>query len=96
MHRYELPNNMRVLQMIWLDHQLWAVSGTTNDQKSDSSHDQWKPALNDFYCIYAEAWVAVKSNYKLTITLAKKIALAGILATCWRPWSMYLTLSTTR
>lgn len=62
--------------------QLWAVTGSVNGNKSDSSPDEWKPPLSSFHCTYAEAWVAVKGYYNLTITSAEKGALSDMLATC--------------
>lgn len=62
--------------------QLWAVSGTANNNKSDSSPDEWKPPLSSFWCTYASSWVAVKGNYNLTVTAAEKSALASMLESC--------------
>ncbi|KAK5949526.1 hypothetical protein OHC33_009519 [Knufia fluminis] len=62
--------------------QLWAVTGTVNNDKSDSSPDEWKPPLSSFYCEYASSWVAVKENYNLTVTSDEKSALADMLDTC--------------
>ncbi|KAK5070155.1 hypothetical protein LTR64_001992 [Lithohypha guttulata] len=62
--------------------QLWAVTGTVNNDKSDSSPDEWKPPLSSFYCEYASSWVAVKDNYNLTITSAEKTALSDMLDSC--------------
>lgn len=62
--------------------QLWAVTGTVNENKSDSSPDEWQPPLSSFHCTYAESWVVVKKFYNLTVTSAEKSALAEMLDTC--------------
>ncbi|KAH6658730.1 hypothetical protein BKA67DRAFT_656874 [Truncatella angustata] len=62
--------------------QLWAVTDNVNESKSDKSPDQWKPPLSSFYCVYARAWVQVKSYWELTITSAEKTALTSMLGTC--------------
>ncbi|KAL8342989.1 hypothetical protein RB598_004381 [Gaeumannomyces tritici] len=62
--------------------QLWAVTGSVNGAKSDSSPDKWKPPLASFYCTYAKSWVQVKSYWQLTITSAEKTALTSMLNTC--------------
>lgn len=62
--------------------QLWAVTGTVNNDKSDSTPDEWKPPLSSFHCTYASSWVGVKSAYNLTITSEEKSALAGMLGSC--------------
>ncbi|KND89389.1 hypothetical protein TOPH_06039 [Tolypocladium ophioglossoides CBS 100239] len=62
--------------------QLWAVTGSVNRAKSDSSPDKWKPPLTSFYCTYAKSWVQVKSYYELTVTDAEKGALSSMLDSC--------------
>lgn len=62
--------------------QLWAVTGEINNEKSDSSPDEWKPPLQSFYCTYASSWIGVKDNYNLTVTSAEQSALSDMLSTC--------------
>ncbi|KAJ4391818.1 hypothetical protein N0V93_005438 [Gnomoniopsis smithogilvyi] len=62
--------------------QLWAVTDNVNQSKGDKSPDLWKPPLASYYCIYARAWVQVKSYYDLTISSAEKTALTSMLNTC--------------
>nr|CEG05549.1 unnamed protein product [Fusarium clavum] len=62
--------------------QLWAVTDSVNQSKSDKSPDAWKPPLTSFYCTYAKSWVQVKSYWKLTITSAEKTALGSMLDYC--------------
>lgn len=62
--------------------QLWAVTDNVNQSKGDRSPDAWKPPLTSFYCVYARAWVQVKSYWDLSITSAEKTALTSMLATC--------------
>ncbi|ORY72136.1 uncharacterized protein BCR38DRAFT_323804, partial [Pseudomassariella vexata] len=62
--------------------QLWAVTDNVNSSKGDKSPDSWKPPLASFYCVYARAWVGVKSYWELTVTSAEKTALTSMLNTC--------------
>ncbi|KAH9905039.1 hypothetical protein F4778DRAFT_55214 [Xylariomycetidae sp. FL2044] len=62
--------------------QLWAVTDSVNQEKSDGSPDEWQPPLASFYCTYASAWVAVKAYWELSVTEAEKAALADMLDTC--------------
>ncbi|KAI0393463.1 hypothetical protein F5Y17DRAFT_309758 [Xylariaceae sp. FL0594] len=62
--------------------QLWAVTDNVNQAKSDKSPDLWKPPLASFYCVYARAWIQVKSYWQLSITSAEKSALSSMLDTC--------------
>lgn len=62
--------------------QLWAVTGTTNSQKSDSSPDEWQPPLTGIHCDYAAAWIQVKSDYDLSVSSAEQSALEEMLGSC--------------
>ncbi|MBX6724095.1 MAG: HNH endonuclease [Dactylosporangium sp.] len=62
--------------------QLLAVSRTTNRAKGDQDPSQWKPPNRDYWCTYAQDWIAVKHHWELTVTSAEKQALADMLETC--------------
>jgi hypothetical protein len=62
--------------------QLRAVSASSNRAKGDQDPSQWKPANRDFWCQYAQSWIAVKTYWKLTVTTAEKTALGDMLKTC--------------
>jgi hypothetical protein len=62
--------------------QLIAVSLSQNRAKGDQDPSTWKPASHDYWCQYAEDWVAVKHYWKLTVTVAEKTALTDMLGTC--------------
>ncbi|KAG5981235.1 hypothetical protein E4U55_003146 [Claviceps digitariae] len=62
--------------------QLWAVSAHSNRAKGDESPDEWKPALEDFWCTYSKSWIQVKSYYDLTVTEDESDALSSMLDTC--------------
>jgi len=62
--------------------QLRAVSLTQNRAKGDQDPAQWKPANHDFWCQYAEDWIAVKHFWALSVTAAEKTALTDMLGTC--------------
>jgi len=62
--------------------QLWAITASVNESKSDSGPEDWLPPLKSFYCTYGKAWIKVKNLYDLTITSAEKTALESLLDTC--------------
>lgn len=62
--------------------QLIAVSGTSNNQKSDKDPAEWIPANSSVHCIYAREWIDVKYVYGLTIDSAEKSALDSLLNSC--------------
>jgi hypothetical protein len=62
--------------------QLLAVDLSDNRSKGDQDPSQWKPPNHDFWCMYAEDWVTVKSYYKLSVTAAERSALDDMLGTC--------------
>lgn len=62
--------------------QLFAVSATSNRSKGDQDPAQWKPPNRDYWCTYAEDWIAVKHHWELTVTSDEKAALGDMLGTC--------------
>jgi Protein of unknown function (DUF1524) len=64
------------------DPQLVAVSASSNRAKGDQDPSTWKPTSPGSWCTYAENWIAVKSEWKLTVTTAEKSALADMLEKC--------------
>ncbi len=62
--------------------QLIAVSATSNRAKGDQDPSQWKPQRRDFWCQYAQDWIAVKHHWRLSVTTAEKTALTDMLETC--------------
>lgn len=62
--------------------QLVAVSASSNRSKGDQDPSQWKPPNKDYWCQYAQEWIAVKSFWELTVTSAEKVALTDMLGTC--------------
>lgn len=62
--------------------QLWAITSSVNEAKSDSGPELWKPPLTSFYCTYAKTWIRVKNQYALTVNTDEKAALVSMLATC--------------
>jgi hypothetical protein len=62
--------------------QLRAVTASANRAKGDQDPSQWKPANRNFWCLYAQSWIAVKTYWKLTVTTAEKTALGDMLKTC--------------
>ncbi|HEU4426076.1 MAG TPA: HNH endonuclease family protein [Pilimelia sp.] len=76
--RKEFANDMR-------RPELRAVSRTSNRAKGDQDPSQWKPPYERYWCRYAQDWVAVKTYWRLTVTVAEKSALTTMLETCQWP-----------
>jgi uncharacterized protein DUF1524 len=64
------------------DPQLIAVSAGSNRAKGDQDPSTWRPTSTGEWCAYAEDWIAVKTHWRLTVTVAEKIALTDMLETC--------------
>lgn len=60
--------------------QLWAVDASSNRSKGDRDPSAWMPDQDP--CGYAQAWIAVKSHWRLTIDPAEHAALDRTLAGC--------------
>jgi len=75
--RERFANDLREPQLI-------AVSASSNRSKGDSPPQEWKPPRRVVWCLYARWWIDVKSNWKLTVTVAETRALKMMLTTCTR------------
>jgi hypothetical protein len=62
--------------------QLLAVSLSTNRSKGDRDPAEWKPPRREYWCEYAQRWIAVKGYWKLHVRAVEKTALEEMLATC--------------
>ena len=62
--------------------QLIAVSATTNRAKGDQDPSQWAPPEHDYWCQYAQDWIAVKHYWQLWVTSSERDALENMLDTC--------------
>ena len=62
---------------------LYVLSGSVNTLKSDKDPAEWAPAVGT--CRYAREWIAVKTEWGLSIDTAEKQALARMLNTCPAP-----------
>lgn len=60
---------------------LLAVSGRPNEQKSDKGPSEWQPP-RAFECTYAEKFIAVADEYRLSVTHADHTELGDMLDTC--------------
>lgn len=65
--------------------QLLAVSVAANRAKGDQDPSQWVPANRDYWCQYAQDWIAVKHFWRLSVTAAERAALTDMLETCRWP-----------
>jgi hypothetical protein len=63
-------------------NELNALHGSLNTSKSDKTPDQWKPPDRSSWCRYANEWVEIKVTWTLTVTVAERAALVGMLASC--------------
>jgi hypothetical protein len=62
--------------------ELLAVTSTTNRSKGDQDPSQWRPPRRQYWCAYAQRWIAVKSVWRLRVTSDEKDALLDMLDTC--------------
>jgi hypothetical protein len=67
--------------------ELIAVSRSINRAKGDQDPSQWRPPNRNYWCKYAQSWIAVKHHWKLTVTTAEKAALRDMVETCGQPTS---------
>ena len=61
---------------------LIAVTGSTNQSKSDARPDEWLPPDRSAWCAYATDWVSVKQRWGLSVLPSEKAALVQLLAGC--------------
>jgi len=93
-HMVPLANAWRTGAATWTDEQrvafandlerpqLLAVSSSSNRSKGDQDPSQWKPPRQEYWCTYAQSWIAVKAHWHLSVTTDEKAALAEMLGTC--------------
>jgi Protein of unknown function (DUF1524) len=65
--------------------QLIAVSAAANRAKGDQDPSLWKPPDRDYWCHYAQDWIAVKHFWRLSVTSGERAALIDMLETCIWP-----------
>ena len=61
---------------------LFAVDGSTNEQKSDGDAATWLPPSKGFRCTYVAHQVSVKATYGLWVTPAEHDAIERVLSDC--------------
>ncbi len=61
---------------------LIAVTASTNRSKSDRDPAEWQPPNRSAWCEFADAWIATKVRWGLTVDPAERNALANMLAGC--------------
>lgn len=62
--------------------QLIAVSGPSNNEKSDHDPADWVPSRKSYQCEYARSWVSVKHKWKLDVDKDEKAAVKELLDAC--------------
>lgn len=63
------------------NHLIAATSGA-NRSKGSKGPEEWRPPLEDYWCIYALDWVSIKNEWGLTVTEDEYVALSEMLAIC--------------
>ena len=58
------------------------VTAHANRSKGSRTPDEWRPALESFWCTYATRWVAIKEQWELTVSTSERDALGQMLDTC--------------
>jgi len=93
-HMVPLANAWRTGAKDWTDEQreqfandlerpqLRAVTAAVNRSKGDQDPSQWRPPRQEFWCTYAQEWIAVKAFWQLRVTVDEKDALEEMLETC--------------
>ncbi len=61
---------------------LIAVTGRTNQSKSDSTPDRWLPPDQNAWCAYAEDWVSVKAGGSPSSPPAERASIVQVLSGC--------------
>lgn len=61
---------------------LWAVSGSLNQQKGDGDAARWLPPYRPARCDVVSHQIAVKAKYQLWVTTAEAAAMRTVLAGC--------------
>ena len=61
---------------------LIAVTGASNNAKSDRDPAEWRPPRPEAWCGFARSWVTVKVRWDLTADAAEAGALRDMLAAC--------------
>lgn len=61
---------------------LVASSAQSNRSKGSRTPNEWRPALREAWCTYADTWIAIKVKYQLSVTTGERDALGQMLDTC--------------
>ena len=64
------------------EHSLVAVSASSNRQKGASDPAEWLPPDASVRCWYAEAWIAVKTRWELSVDSTELGALRALISQC--------------
>ena len=64
------------------DNHLIATTSSANRAKGAKGPEEWRPPLEDYWCVYAVDWVTIKNEWGLTVTEAEYAALSEMLGTC--------------
>jgi Protein of unknown function (DUF1524) len=61
---------------------LLAVDGPSNEAKGDDDASAWVPPNRAFDCEYVARQIAIKTRYRLWVTVAERAAMSRVLSAC--------------
>ncbi|MDX3697362.1 DUF1524 domain-containing protein [Streptomyces europaeiscabiei] len=61
---------------------LIAVSATSNRSKADQEPTTWQPPAENYRCMYATDWIAIKTRWALAVDHAEQATLTDVLDGC--------------
>ncbi len=81
-YNWDSDTRRRYANDLGYEHSLVAVSSSSNRQKGADDPADWLPPLVSARCWYAEAWIAVKTRWELSVDTAELQALRSVLSQC--------------
>ena len=79
---WEKERKREYANFLGYDNHLIATTSSANRSKGSKGPEEWRPALEDYWCVYAMDWVTIKNQWGLTVTELEYVALSEMLATC--------------
>ena len=81
-HGWDSDTRRRYANDLGYAHSLVAVSASSNSAKGAADPAEWLPPEVSVRCWYAEAWIAVKSRWELSVDEAEFRALHDLVSQC--------------
>ena len=79
---WDADTRRRFANDLGYEHSLVAVSASSNRQKGAADPAEWLPPDSSVRCWYAEAWIAVKTRWGLSVDSAELQALRALISQC--------------